>query len=228
MRTPRLPLLALLGAVVAMAAAAGALASTDLGGGPTVDSNGTVSVTPSLDEQRPPGPSNGTTTPGLETAGETPCGLTCEGPTARSLLSTLSTPSPLALAALLVALGLAAVVRFRGRGERSALGDDDSPAPAVPEQSGGTDSTAAGYDPPPADPAVRHWRRLTEAVDAEDPPSTTPREYERLAVAASHDPEAVATLTAAFEGVRYGSGARVDPSRIRAAAATLGLREGEQ
>jgi len=225
MRTPPLPLLALLGAVVAVAAAAGALASTDLGGGPTVEETETISLTPSVEEQRPPGPRNETTDSGRPTTGESACGLTCDGPSARSLLSVVSTPSPLALAGLLVVLGLAAVLRFRGRAGDAPVETTRPEEPTTGDLDRSSDRSQTGYDPPPSAPAVRYWRALTDAVAAEAPESTTPREYERLAVAAGYDPEAVATLTGAFEAVRYGE-ERVDDERVLAAAATLDLREG--
>jgi len=71
----------------------------------------------------------------------------------------------------------------------------------------------------------RAWREMTDALDVPDPETTTPAEFEDVAVDAGLDREDVRTLTDLFREVRYGG---ADPTPEREQRAREALRRVEE
>lgn len=65
----------------------------------------------------------------------------------------------------------------------------------------------------------RAWVAMTEHLEVEHPPSSTPGEFEDAAIAAGVDAETVAELTGLFERVRYGDEAPTAEAESRAVEA---------
>lgn len=107
--------------------------------------------------------------------------------------------------ALLLAVAVAAVVRFRHRLRPYAnrllpgsAGDDAGPAPT------------------PQNDVAAAWFEMVERLDIADRRNLTPRECTEVARQRGVDADAAATLTALFEEVRYGGARVTDERRERA------------
>lgn len=149
--------------------------------------------------------SNATATPTPEPVGgpdrSTPVGADSGG-TAGGPLSVTET---VALLALVVLGGALVVARVTG----GSAGDGDSAATAA-----GDDAAAVGaaagraadeLDETSLSNAVyRAWHEMTDALDVDDPETTTPAEFADAAVEAGLDRDDVDALTDLFREVRYG------------------------
>ena len=125
-------------------------------------------------------------------------------PTSGSNTGPLSTTSILVVLGVLLAGGALVVTRFsRGVPEETpAEGRADDDSAAVAEAAG---RAADELDETTLSNAVfRAWQEMTDTLDVENPETTTPAEFEDIAVEAGLDREDVATLTDLFREVRYG------------------------
>ena len=120
----------------------------------------------------------------------------------------------LVVAVVGAAVGLVAVLAWRSGTVQSVLGLGDEAADSGPESDGldevaqvagdAADRVESAPTPSAADDAVYGaWRDMVALLGVDDPQASTPRQFERLAVEAGMDDEDVATLTHAFEEVRY-------------------------
>lgn len=88
---------------------------------------------------------------------------------------------------------------------------------ALPKDESADDADGPGEEWPAAEPpneVSRAWAEMIRRLDIESPRSKTATECATAAVEAGMDPEAVRTITRAFEAVRYGDG-RVTDERVR-------------
>jgi hypothetical protein len=131
-----------------------------------------------------------------------------------------------AIGAVLVAV--LAVVARRSATVRSALGlggseSDDAglDRDTIGDVAGAAaDEVETAPTPSAADNAIyRTWSDMVALLDAPDPQSGTPRQFEAAAVDRGMDPDDVATLTRTFEAVRYGDATLSEQRRERAVAA---------
>jgi len=97
---------------------------------------------------------------------------------------------------------------YRMTGNRRVSGegpdlDDDDALSALGDAAG---AAADSIEEPTAaeNEVYRAWRRMTAALDVDEPTSSTPEDFAEAAVDAGMDPEHVARLTDLFRDVRYG------------------------
>lgn len=169
--------------------------------------------------------------PGEQTSTETPDGSTPAAestptpPAAGSGTESgpLSTTTVLLSLGAMVAAGALAVTRFsRGVSEEPATEAEDESA-AVAEAAG---RAADELEETTLSNAVfRAWREMTDALDVENPETTTPAEFEDIAVDAGLARDDVSTLTDLFRDVRYGDGAATDEREERARTALRRIEE---
>lgn len=131
----------------------------------------------------------------------------------------LSTVQTLAVLLALLAGGAVVVAQFstsnKGESEDDAETDESA---AVGEAAG---RAADELEETTLSNAIfRAWREMTDAVDVDDPETTTPAAFEDAAVDAGLVREDVATLTTLFREVRYGD-APASPEREQRARETL-------
>lgn len=141
--------------------------------------------------------------------------------------------SPLVLAALGLVMALVIGVLWFGSGRGDETTDDLPPeetaidTPTRTAESG-AQPTDIAYDTDPDNEVYRAWLEMVDRLDLDRTDATTAQEYADRARRAGVDAEAVATLTEAFERVRYG---RAEPGeladRARAALDALPEQEGE-
>jgi hypothetical protein len=130
--------------------------------------------------------------------------------------------APLTLGALFAVLlvGALAVVWF-STGHEPVSGPPDQKSDAQQAVAAAAGRAADELDESTLDNAVyRAWREMTDALDVADPETTTPAEFEDVAVDAGLDREDVRTLTGLFREVRYG-GADATPEREQRARETM-------
>lgn len=135
----------------------------------------------------------------------------------------LSTTSVLLLLGALLAGGALAVTRFsRGVPEESGEEEPEESA-AVAEAAG---RAADELEETTLSNAVfRAWQEMTDALDVEKPETTTPAEFEDIAVEAGLAREDVATLTELFREVRYGDAPATEAREERARTALRRIEE---
>lgn len=133
-----------------------------------------------------------------------------------------------------VALGLAAVgtlvllaLWYRaGAGSGASPADRERREDGVDTASDRSGGTRAAVDEPPANnPVYRAWHETVRRIDERDETTTTPGEYARAARERGWDGDAVATLTALFDRVRYGGAAVTEERAARAREAADRLPE---
>lgn len=129
----------------------------------------------------------------------------------------LSTTTVLVLLGVLLVAGAAVVTRFsRGVPDDPAEEPDEDPA-AVAAAAG---RAADELEQTTLSNAVfRAWQEMTDALDVENPGTTTPAEFEEIAVDAGLAREDVATLTDLFRDVRYGDAPATEDREERARTA---------
>lgn len=123
------------------------------------------------------------------------------------------------LVAALLAGGLA-VVYFTGESEAASEADAETgdTQQAVGEAAGRAADELA--ESTLSNAVFRAWQEMTDALDVQNPETTTPAEFEEVAVEAGLDRADVATLTDLFREVRYG-GAEATADREERARETL-------
>lgn len=124
----------------------------------------------------------------------------------------VSSPSPLLLVAIflvLLLLGVAVLRQFTrdadedesveldGKDNTEELGNIAGRAADRIEADGETEDDAENE-------VYRAWREMTEHLDPERTKTTTPREFQQMAVDTGMEPDDVRELTQLFEAVRYG------------------------
>lgn len=111
----------------------------------------------------------------------------------------------LGLVALLGALAAVFVLSQRdGLPENADEQSEDEDEPATIGEIAGDAADRIENEPSHANEVYRAWDEMTDTLDVADPETTTPGEFERLAVDAGMDPADVRELTELFEAVRYG------------------------
>lgn len=118
------------------------------------------------------------------------------------------------LRALAAAVGLVAVALTYRRADdlRALVGDVRWAAPT--ESDSGADGAGEAWPADPSGEVARAWAEMVSRLDVERPRSKTAAECAAAAIEAGMDPEAVRTITRAFEAVRYGDGEATD-ERVR-------------
>ncbi len=142
-------------------------------------------------------------------------------------VAAVTAPTAVALVLLTLALvGMAALaVASRGTDD-SAANRSETTENSVPDVDAVARAAGTAADRIASDAAVdnevyRAWATMTDALDLDDPETTTPAAFETAAVDAGMDPDDVAELRRLFEDVRYGG---VDPTDDREARALSALR----
>lgn len=132
--------------------------------------------------------------------------------------------SPTALLVLLVVVALVvvalAVLVTGGEDDDSEPADPVGPTDDVTQTIGSVAGAAADRidadDGHAGNEVYRAWQEMTESLDVDSPETTTPREFQRAAVAAGMARDDVAALTSLFESVRYGGRAPTAETERRA------------
>ncbi len=143
--------------------------------------------------------------PGERSAAETPDPVATPTPGAPE---SGAEPGPLSTTAVMVLLGVLllggalVVTRFsRGAPDESEPEADDDPAAVAAAAGRAADELG---ETTLSNAVFRAWQEMTDALDVENPGTTTPAQFEDIAVDAGLDREDVATLTDLFREVRYG------------------------
>lgn len=149
-------------------------------------------------------------------------------------LPTPDLPAWLQLVLLSLALALvgALVIRMLGRSSRGEELDPVAPDRATVRDEGAragqshapVASLLADANADLENEVYRAWLEMTRVLDVDRPESSTPGEFAEAALAAGANPEDVATLTQAFEAVRYGSRPITTARRQSVAAALKRVR----
>lgn len=128
----------------------------------------------------------------------------------------------LALAAILVVGGLAAVFFSGGSTDEEADPDEEPTEDGDVAELGEAAGRAADElaESTLSNAVYRAWREMTDALDVRRPETTTPAQFADRAVAAGVDREDAETLTDLFREVRYGD-AEATPEREQRARETL-------
>lgn len=166
------------------------------------------------------GPSGGTPATETPVSETTP---TATGPSDGGEPGPLSTTGTLVLLGLLLVGGALVVTRF-------SRGVPDDPDTTEPDETAAV-AAAAGRaadeleETTLSNAVFRAWREMTDALDVENPGTTTPAEFEDIAVEAGLDREDVATLTDLFREVRYGDVPATEEREKRARTALRHIEE---
>ena len=188
----------------------------------------------------PSGDADLTDSGGKQSAGTGSAGPDC-GDCGSAFLPSITLAGALPTIPGIAVVGLAGVgaavlvlVWFRaGGGTSAALADVARRTDGVETAADGTSTTIATVDDPPADnPVYRGWHGMVDRLDAtgEDDrnrATTTPGEYASAARERGWDGDAVDTLTALFQRVRYGDATVTDDRADRARRATVALSDDE-
>lgn len=122
---------------------------------------------------------------------------------ARALLPSIPAP---AVGALAVGLAVGLVVLWRLAGQSRTIDETGGETPQVATTDAAATSShrTSALDVPLTNDVYRAWATLESTVPNGEGGASTPREVEANATAAGADPDAVASLRADFERVRYG------------------------